>query len=296
MTTGVVAFVTNGGFIDSQHRRRAAQVPRRGVRRHLRLQPARQPAHGIASNPVRRAARSSAPAAGHRRHHVLVKGTKEFAAAGRTLRYRDIGDYLSREDKLRIIGGQDLASVSWQEIKPNTEGDWINQRDERFTEYQAIGEKDRKLAAKAIFEVHSSGLKTGRDSWVYNFSKQRLTENVESMIDFYNEQVASFARHARTAGLAKPKADAAEAFIDYDPARFSWNRIDKSNIARGVTYTFNEEREHVAAYRPFTKQNVIFDARLNDMVYQLNRLFPTPRHTNIGFYMTGMGALNHSRF
>jgi predicted helicase len=222
---------------------------------------------------------------------ILVKGTREFAAAGCTLCYRDIGDYLSREDKLRIIGGQDLVSVPWQEIKPNTEGDWINQRDGRFTEYQAIGEKDRKLAAKAIFEVHSSGLKTGRDSWVYNFSKQRLTENVESMIDFYNEQVASFAKHARTAGLAKPKADAAEAFIDYDPARFSWNRIDKSNIARGVTYTFNEGREHVAAYRPFTKQNVIFDARLNDMVYQLNRLFPTPRHTNIGFYMTGMGAL-----
>jgi predicted helicase len=221
---------------------------------------------------------------------ILVKGAKDPANAGCTLHYRDIGDYLTREDKLRILATQDLESVPWMEIIPNADGDWINQRDKRFAEYQAIGDKDKHLAARAIFAVHSSGLKTGRDSWVYNFSKQCLTENVGSMIDFYNEQVALFARHAQTTGLTRPTADAAEAFIDYDPNRFSWNRIDKSNVARGVSYAFDEGREYVAAYRPFTKQHVIFDARLNDMVYQLNRLFPTPNHANVGFYITGTGS------
>jgi predicted helicase len=221
---------------------------------------------------------------------LLVKGAKAPAAMGCTLHYRDIGDYLTREDKLHILTGQDLESVQWEGLTPNAAGDWINQRDETFTGFQAIGEKDRKLATAAIFEVYSRGLSTGRDSWVYNFSQQRLTENVGSMVDFYNEQVASFARHAKAIGLKSPTVDAVEAFIDYTPTRFSWNRADKSNVARGVTYAFDEGSKYLSVYRPFMKQHVIFDARLNDMVYQLNRLFPTPNHANIGFYNVGNGS------
>jgi predicted helicase len=287
---GIVAFVSNGGYIDGN--------TADGLRKSLVQEFDAIYCYNLRGN-QRTAGELSRKEGGKifgsgSRNTVailiLVKGAKDPANADCTLHYRDIGDYLSREDKLRILSAQDLEAVPWEEITPNAEGDWINQRDERFAEYQAIGEKDKQLAAKAIFAVHSSGLKTGRDSWVYNFSKHCLTENVGSMIDFYNEQVASFARHAQTAGLPRPTADAAEKFIDYDPNRFSWNRIDKSNVARGVSYAFDEGREYVGAYRPFTKQHVVFDARLNDMVYQLSRLFPTPNHANVGFYTTGIGS------
>jgi hypothetical protein len=56
------------------------------------------------------------------------------------------------------------------------------------------------------------------------------------MIDFYNEQAASFARHARAAGSASFDTANVEAFIDYSPTRYSWNHVDKLNVARGVTY------------------------------------------------------------
>lgn len=287
---GIVAFVSNGGYIDGN--------TADGLRHALTQEFDAIYCYNLRGN-QRTAGEQSRKEGGKifgsgSRNTVailiLIKGAKDRANAGCTLQYRDIGDYLTREDKLRILRTQDLVSVPWQEIIPNADGDWINQRDQRFAEYQAIGDKDKQLAARAIFAVHSSGLKTGRDSWVYNFSKQRLTENVDSMIDFYNEQVASFARHAQAIEFTRPTADAAEAFVDYDPNRFSWNRIDKSNVARGVSYAFNEGREYVAAYRPFTKQHVIFDAQLNDMVYQLNRLFPTPNHANFGFYSVGHGS------
>ena len=48
---------------------------------------------------------------------ILVKGAKNPATKC-TLRYRDIGDYLSREDKLRILTAQDLETVPWEEIFP----------------------------------------------------------------------------------------------------------------------------------------------------------------------------------
>ncbi len=45
-----------------------------------------------------------------------------------------------------------------------------------------------------------------------------------------------------------------------------------------------------AIYRPFTAQFAYFDNRLNDMLYQLPRLFPAPESSNTGFYLTGLGA------
>jgi predicted helicase len=215
---GIVAFVSNGGYIDGN--------TADGLRKSLVQEFDAIYCYNLRGNqrtPAWREEGGKIFGAGSQNTVailLLVKGAKTPAAAGCTLHYRDIGDYLTREDKLRILTAQDLESVLWEEISPNADGDWINQRDGRFAEYQAIGEKDKALAARAIFEVHSSGLKTGRDSWVYDFSEQHLVENVGSMIDFYNEQVALFARHAKTTGISNARAETVEAFIDYNPKRF----------------------------------------------------------------------------
>ena len=43
-------------------------------------------------------------------------------------------------------------------------------------------------------------------------------------------------------------------------------------------------------YRPFHNQFAYFHAPVNDMVYQLPRMFPTPTHDNLGFYQVGAGS------
>ncbi|WP_218835535.1 DEAD/DEAH box helicase [Streptomyces sp. SA15] len=285
---GVVAFVSNGGYIDGN--------TADGVRKCLTDEFDAVYCYNLRGN-QRTAGELSRKEGGKifgsgSRNTVavvvLVKGGRMDAPRG--LFYRDIGDYLSREDKLGIISGQSLDSVEWQRITPNADGDWINQRDERFGTFQPIGEKDKAARASGVFALYSSGLKSGRDPWVYNFSEQRLRENVESMVDFYNEQVEGFAKHAKAASLGSPSAADTERFIDYDAKKFSWNRADKTNVAKGVRYTFDRERQFIASYRPFVQQHIVFDARLNDMVYQMGRLFPTPQHENFGFYITGLGS------
>ncbi len=222
---------------------------------------------------------------------ILVKGgTAAGTGEGCQLHYRDIGDYLNREDKLRIVSGQALDTVEWQQISPSPEGDWINQRDERFATFQAIGEKDKALRERSVFVLHSNGLMTGRDSWVYNFSRPKLTENVESTIDFYNEQVRGFEAHCEETALASPSAADIDRYIDNDPKNISWNRPDKTNIAKGRRYAFDGQRLFTSTYRPFTKQHLYFDSQLNDIVSQLPRLFPTPEHENLGFYVVGEGS------
>ena len=64
------------------------------------------------------------------------------------IHYYDIGDYLSREDKLRII--REFGSVEripWMILQPNEHGDWINHRNEMFKQFIPI-EPEKNLSIK----------------------------------------------------------------------------------------------------------------------------------------------------
>ena len=217
---------------------------------------------------------------------LLVKAPESVGPC--RLFYKDIGDYLTREQKLKVVADSDLDTIDWQEITPNEEGDWVNQRDPRFAEFRVIG--DRK-SGKGVFAAYSRGMASGRDAWVYNHDETKLQGNVERMIGFYNSQVDAFQEHCKSTELTKPSTADVEAFIDYDATKISWNRPDKTGIKNGRHYSFEPGSSvMVGAYRPFSKQHVYFNRRLNDMVYTLPTMFPSPDKKNFGFYLTGMGS------
>lgn len=286
---GVIAFVSNGGYIDGN--------TADGLRKSLTAEFDAIYCYNLRGN-QRTAGEQSRKEGGKIFGSgsrstiailILVKGGSGIGADC-VLHYRDIGDYLGRDDKLRILAGQDLVTVDWQRITPNPEGDWINQRDQRFATFQIIGKKDRTDRSTALFSLYSSGLKTGRDSWVYSFSRKRLREHMESMIDFYNGQVRGFAEHCRSTGITDPETSDVDKFIDLDPKKISWEHADKGCIAKGETYTFQGDRVFTSTYRPFTRAFSYFDRKLNNRVYQLPRIFPTPEHKNFGIYNVGNGS------
>ncbi|MEU5552842.1 DEAD/DEAH box helicase [Micromonospora sp. NPDC047793] len=288
---GVVAFVSNGGYIDG--------TSADGLRKSLADEFDAIYCYNLRGN-QRTAGEQSRKEGGKifgsgSRNTVailvLVKSGADGAAGEEcVLYYRDIGDYLSREDKLRIIASQGLETVEWERIAPSPEGDWINQRDELYSTFRSIGDKDKTSRNRAVFAMYSSGLNSARDSWVYNFSKDKVWTNMESLIDFYNHQVEEFKAHCKAKGIATPAAGDAERFIDLDSRKISWNRADKTRLAKGEKYVFDGGRVVTSSYRPFTKQRLYFDSRLNDMTYQLPKIFPTPECENFGFYITGPGA------
>ncbi|WP_239513995.1 type ISP restriction/modification enzyme [Streptosporangium sp. 'caverna'] len=222
---------------------------------------------------------------------ILIKGGKDASdtGSGFVLQYRDIGDRLNREDKLRIVGSQDLDTVDWQQITPNADGDWINQRDERFTSFQPIGDRAGKSGSTPLFSTYSAGLQTNRDAWVYNFSAARVQESAKSMIDFYNSQIEDFKNYCVAHQVTSPR-DHVDSFISLDTEKISWSRSLKGYLAKGEVVTFEAARVTQSAYRPFMKESVYFDRHLNHERSQLPRLFPTSEHTNFGFYITGMGS------
>lgn len=290
---GVIAYVSNGGYIDSN------------TADGLRLSLADEFSDIYCYN-LRGNARTAGELRRKESGNVFESGSRSTVAililvktgdntTPARIHYRDIGDYLTREQKLAILDQGNLDTINWQTITPNEHGDWINQRNDDFTQFTPIGDKGNKdrRAQPAIFSTFSAGLKTNRDVWVYNYSRSELANNVTRMIDFYNQQTSDFAAYCKQNGITKP-ATAVDSFIDNDPTRISWNRGTKNDLAAGKRYAFTDDACRTGTYRPFTKQRVYFDRQLNDMVYQLPKLFPTASAENYGFYVNGFHAFSET--
>ena len=117
---------------------------------------------------------------------LLVKNPNEKREKAK-IHYYDIGDYLTREEKLSKI--KDFKSIGskkmdWQILNPNEEGDWINQRNDKFKEYIPLIDKDNQNNKETFFTMSSNGVVTSRDSWVYSYSKINLEKNMKENIAF----------------------------------------------------------------------------------------------------------------
>lgn len=102
--------------------------------------------------------------------------------------YKDIGDYLTREDKLKTIkdfGSMLSASIGLSSIAPNQAGDWINQRDGLFETFIPIGDKEEKSEKTFFVPFYSRGVATAKDCWCYNFSAVELERNMRRTVAHY---------------------------------------------------------------------------------------------------------------
>ena len=203
------------------------------------------------------------------------------------IHYYDIGDYLSREDKLRII--REFGSVEripWTILQPNEHGDWINHRNEMFKQFIPI-EPEKKFAKgqKSFFETYAIGVATNRDAWVYNSSQQTLEKNMLSMIDFYNKQKEAYSNAVKGNGNLS-----VEEFINTDDTKISWTRALRNYVRRNLHIQYNKEKLNVGLYRPFQKQHIYFAPELIESIGLSPKLFPTPEHENLVICVSGIGA------
>jgi predicted helicase len=208
---------------------------------------------------------------------------KNPAAARRgQIHFHDIGDYLSREEKLeRISAFGSIAGITaanaWRRITPDEHGDWLKQRDDSFGNFMVLGNKE---GAPALFENFSLGVVTNRDAWCYNASRSRVRENMSGLIDFYNREVTRFARAHR--GFDKrQREERVNDFIVTDPTKIAWTRALKQDLVREKAAQFEEGSLVRSLYRPFTTHWMYFNRRFNEMVYQMPRFFPNAAAENI---------------
>ena len=281
---GVIAFVTNGSFINSNVDAglRACMaddfsqiyvVNLRGDQR-TRGERSRQEGGKIFGSGSR------APIA------ILVLLRDPNHSRPCEIHYKEIGEYLSRDAKLNSL--KDWDSISgikiWQNIMPDIYNDWLDQRDPAYKAYLALGSKEGK-SKKArrlttVVRLYSMGAKTGRDVSFYAFDRKKLIERVQAMVAFYED---------RRRQVERREINIVEATRNNALDRFKWDDDLRDRIRRGRSPSFRTDYLRIGMYRPFVKQFLYFDDTLILRKYQNQVLFPTPEAQNQVFGVPGKG-------
>lgn len=253
---GVIGFVTNNSFIDAQ--------TTSGIRKcfyedfnYLYVINLRGSVRGRSGDDAKREGQSIFDILTGVAICLLVKDGSD----NHELKYFDIGDYLTRKgklDKLENLGS--ISNVEWKIIKPDNNNDWINQRDEKYTEFIPLDPNE-----DGIFKMKSLGVSTNRDIWVYGFSKQNVSDNVNMMVDNFNSEIDRL-KHV----LNK---DERISQLNSDPKFVSWSRGLKQVFSKGEKIALNPDELKIHIYRPFTKKWLYYDKNIIEMSRKFRKTF-----------------------
>jgi predicted helicase len=285
---GVIAFVTNGGWLDSNV---GAQMRQSLEADFSAIHIYNLRGNGRTAGEQRKKEGGTVFGGGSRATVAITILVKDPSRSGTPrIHYTDVGDYLSREDKLaRVATAARVAELESVAITPNAHGDWLSHRRSDFAEFNPLGAKHGEDSdGLTLFDLYGRGLETGRDVWVYQSSSHKLAEQVGLTIDAFNSQVADFS--AMVERLARRPKDLVNDFIDKDPTRISWTLSLKNRLAAGRRLNRSPDAIRSAVYRPFFRQHVYFDRGLNHISGQTPRFFPSVRHENLGIYQVGLGS------
>ena len=271
---GVVAFVTNNGFLDG--------IAFDGMRKHLSDEFDAIYILDLSGN-VRKNPKLSGTT-----HNVFgiqvgvsinlfVK--KGFQRTGQPIPtpqifYARVGEFWRKEDKYRYLDTKEhYRNIEWNPITPDQRYTWFTEGlHAEFETFITMGTREAKSAKgeveDVIFKIYSLGVSTNRDAWVHNFNRNALTENTSSMIDTYNEQVFKWEREAtRNANV--------DDFVISDEKKIKWSRNLKRELKRRKIAEYTEPKVRSSLYRPFTKSFLFFDLIMNDEVSSFPSILPT---------------------
>ena len=277
---GVIAFISNGGWLDA--------VAASGMRRCLQHEFSSVYVYHLKGN-----ARSSGEQRRKEGGNVFDVGSRAPIAITILVKnpqaqeqgkiyFAAVDDYLSREEKLgQLVELGSIHNAPLMEIHPDDHGDWLNQRRDDFGHFIRVdGKKTDELA---IFENFSCGIKTNRDPWSYNSSKETIGRNFTECIAFYNAQVDEL------------KSNPLDFERVNDETKIKWNTllIDRLNKLQYVS-DYDIKYLSCSLYRPFIKLWLYNDKAWIHSAYQMSQLFPFNGAENLVIGTASVGSTSFS--
>ena len=269
---GVVCFVSNNSFVEN--------IAFDGMRKHL-LKDFTRVYHVDLHGNVRKNPKLSGTT-----HNVFgiqvgvgitVAVRKARHKVGK-LKYHRVPELWRKEEKSSFLTqSHDLQKVSWKRLKPSKDYTWlVPENSEEFATFVPVGSREDKAGrladARSIFALYSNGVKTNRDTIVYDFDRDKLVPRVQQFIEDYNAEVDRYNR-IRSKPDFDMKKFRVDGFVKYD--RLKWSMGLKNALKRGVCADFDDAKLRVALYRPFSRRALFFDRTLNEALYQLPSTLPT---------------------
>ena len=175
------------------------------------------------------------------------------------------------DEKLAWLSTGSIEHLSWDKITPDEDGYWINLLQNDFNEEIALISKQAKRAKsvsqeRSVFKLFSLGVATNRDDWVYDFSVESLQKKVRFFVEAYGSELARWKPEGR------PKATAA-----WVSRSLKWTSELEDYLRRDGRLRFSESRIRKAAYRPYSPNYTYYDRTITHRLYQQDQIFPLER-------------------
>lgn len=208
----------------------------------------------------------------------LIKNAKKLR--DNFIHYYDIGDYLTREQKLNIIKEKsDVSGIDWKIINPDENNDWINKRNNKFTNFISIA-PDTKFSdnSNSYFNTYSLGIATNKDMLLYNSSKNKLKSNVSNMIKFYNDERIKLSQNINYQ-------------LQNDSSKIIWTDSFKKMAYENKVFVPNDELITIGMYRPFFKQYIYYKKEFIQRTYQQMKFYPNEKNDgNVCICVSGISS------
>ena len=269
---GVVAFVTNNGFLDG--------LAFDGMRKHL-AQDFTKIYHIDLKGNARTSGERRRKEGGNVFDDQIRVGVgitffikkAEITSESAEIWLYSVDDYLKAREKQQLLTDfKDYTNVPVKQAQVDVKHTWLTEglRSE-FDTFIPMGSKEVKDAAtNVIFETYSLGVSTNRDTWVYNFNPNTLTDNIQQMIETYNTEAARWMQQIN-------REVSVDDFVASDETKIKWSSGLKNKLKSGKTTYFSQEKVRSSVYRPFTKFNLYFDPRMmTERASVFPSIFPTP--------------------
>lgn len=261
---GIVAFVTNGGFVDSN--------TADGMRRSLAEEFTSIHVYNLRGNQIGAGEQSRKEGGkvfggGSRATVAITLLVKNPARPGvATVHLTSVDDYLSREDKLRLVAMTgSVLDLPARKITPNDHGDWANQRRTDFAAFTACADEPLSIFGRA-----GKGVLTSRDSWVINPSDDVIVANLRRATESYNRAVGGERSN--------------------DPTDIKWSSSLEQLLAARSKLGDPLEATRLIAYRPFELQKLTDDRRWIHRPSVLPWAFPLASLPNKCIYWLGRAS------
>ena len=245
---GIVAFVSNSGFLDGRQddgfRKVAAdefsEIWLLNLKGNARTSGERRRQEGgnIFDDKIRVGVAI----------YFLVRNQRK---SGFKVFYDAVADYAKAEDKVAYIKGKSLADLDFAEIVPDANGEWLNQSRGGFDNLIAVANRQTKFAKtaddeQAVFGLFTNAVKSNRDEWVYDFAVANLRNKALFFADTYNDLLDSGSE-------------------SYDPV-IKWSRDLRNEFQRGRRIVYNDGNRIRSLYRPFVVKHHFADFTMNDVL------------------------------
>ncbi len=223
---------------------------------------------------------------------LLVK--KKGAKRDKYVHYFDIGDYLTRGQKLEKISGLgNVSAVPWKYLTPSDNQDWINQRNPDFMNFIVLGDKKHPKDLSFFKDNYSSGISTNRDAWVYSFSEDNVLNHANGMVDFYNQELVRCNQEFQNLmdkGIVGSDQKARETFFfktrSNDKKKISWSSGLNNRFYKCNQLSICDEIRTVA-YRPFCKRYLIYNKDIIERPSRWSAIFPDEDSENLVICVSG---------